>query len=57
MGLFGSLFSAAIKTVVVAPIAIVKDVVDMADGEAPTATVTTLASAVDDVVDGLDSLI
>jgi hypothetical protein len=57
MGLLGSLFSAAVKTVIVAPIAVVADVLDVADGEVPTKTVTTLASAVDDVIDGVDSLI
>ena len=57
MGLFGSIISAAVKTVIVAPIAIVADVVDIADGEVPTNTVTTLASAADDVIDGVDSLI
>ena len=56
MGLFGSLISAGIK-VAITPITIVADVVDMADGEAPTKTVTTLASAVDDIIDGVDSLI
>ena len=57
MGFLGSIISAAVKTVIVAPIAIVADVVDIADGEVPTNTVTTLASAADDVIDGVDSLI
>ena len=53
MGLLGSLFSAAVK-VAVTPIAIVADVVDIAEGEVPTNTIATLGSAVGDVVEGIE---
>lgn len=56
MGLLGSLLGATVK-VALTPVTIVKDVVDMADGEAPTATATMLASAADDVIDAVDDLV
>lgn len=56
MGFLGNILGAGIK-VALTPVTILKDVVDIADGEVPTATATILASAADDVVDAVDDLI
>lgn len=56
MGFLGNILGAGIK-VALTPIAIVADVVDIAEGEAPTTTVSLLASAVDDVIDAADDLV
>ena len=55
MGLFGltSLLSSAVK-VALTPVAVVKDVVNVAVGEEPNATKENLESAVRDAEDALD---
>lgn len=56
MGLLGSLLSATVK-VALTPVTIVKDVVDIAEGEAPTSTVGLLGSALEDVADAVDDIV
>lgn len=55
MSLLTNILSAAIKTALV-PVAIVRDVVDVATGETPEATMKTIDSAMSDVKDGMDDL-
>lgn len=55
MGFLSGLFSAAVKTVLT-PVAIVKDVVNVATGEDADATKHLLESAGDDVKDATDDL-
>lgn len=55
MGLLGGLFSSVVK-VATTPIAVIKDVVDVAQGEMPTNTANQLISAVEDVVEGVEDL-
>lgn len=56
MGFLGNILSAGIK-VVTAPIAVVADVIDVANGEKPENTANQLGSAVEDVVKGIDELV
>lgn len=56
MGLLGSLLKATVKTALT-PIAVVKDVVDVANGDTPVSTATLIGGAVNDIADGIDSLI
>lgn len=56
MGFLGSILSAGIK-VVTAPVAVVADIVDVADGEKPVNTVTQLGSAAEDVVEAVNDLV
>lgn len=55
MGFLGSLLGATLK-VAVTPLAIVKDVVDVTQGDAPVNTVGLLGSATADVVKGVGDL-
>lgn len=55
MGFFSGLIGAAVK-VAITPIAVVKDVVNVATGEDPNATKSLLDSAGDDVKDAIDDL-
>lgn len=55
MGFFSGLIGAAVK-VAITPIAVVKDVVNVATGEEPNATKSLLDSAGDDVKDAIDDL-
>lgn len=52
MGFFGSIFSAAVKTVV-SPLAVVKDGLDILDGEEPKATGELLDSIIEDIEDSV----
>lgn len=53
MGFFSNLISATVKTVI-APVAIVVDVVKVAKGEEPNTTKDLLRSAGNDVSDAID---
>lgn len=55
MGFFGSMLSAAVKTLTI-PVAVVKDVVNVAADEEPSATERLVDSIVDDVDDAIDSI-
>lgn len=55
MAFFGNLVSGIVK-VALSPIAIAKDVVDVAIGEEPENTKKLLSSAGDDVKDSIDDL-
>jgi len=55
MGFFSSLVGAVVK-VAVTPVAVVKDVVNVATGETPDATKKTVQSAVEDIEDALDEM-
>jgi len=55
MGFLGNAFSSLVK-VVTTPVAVVKDVVNIAIGEEPNATKDHIDSAVKDVSDSLDDL-
>jgi hypothetical protein len=55
MGFLGGMFSAVVKTVLT-PIAIVKDVVNIATGEEPDATKELLQSAANDVGEATEDL-
>lgn len=55
MGFLGGIFSAVVKTALT-PVAIVKDVVNVATGEEPDATKELLKSASDDVSEATDNL-
>lgn len=55
MGFFSGLIGAAVK-VTITPIAVVKDVVNVATGEEPNATKSLLDSAGDDVKDAINDL-
>jgi hypothetical protein len=55
MGVFSSLFSAAVK-VAVTPLAVVADVGDVLEGEKPENTKEVVGSALHDVADGVESL-
>jgi len=55
MGFFSNIFSATIKTVLT-PVAIVKDVVNVAKGEEPDATKNLIKSAVEDTEEAFEDL-
>lgn len=55
MGFFSSIVGAVVK-VAVTPVAVVKDVVNVATGDEPDATKKVVQSAVDDVEDALDEM-
>jgi len=55
MGFLTNLLSATVKTALT-PIAVVKDVVNIATGEDVDATKDLLSSAVSDIAEGLDDL-
>jgi len=55
MGFFSNIISATVKTVLT-PVAVVKDVVDVAIGEEPDNTKKLLESAQDDAKDAVDDL-
>jgi len=55
MGFFSNMISSAVK-VVLTPVAVVKDVVNVATGEDADATKEHIESAVDDAKDSLDNL-
>lgn len=55
MGFFSDIISATVKTVLV-PVAVVKDVVNVATGEDPDATKSLIESAGDDIKNGVDDL-
>lgn len=55
MGFFSNLISATVKTAM-APIAVVKDAVNIVTGEEPDATKSLLESAGDDVKEATDNL-
>jgi hypothetical protein len=55
MGFLTNMISATIKTVLT-PVAIVKDVVNIATGEEADATKNLLSSAAEDVADAADEL-
>ena len=55
MGFFGGMFSSVVK-VALTPIAIAKDVVNIATGEEPDATKSLLESAAQDVSDATEDL-
>ncbi len=52
MGFFSSIISAAVKTALT-PVAVVKDVVNVATGEEPDATKDLLESVVEDLNDAV----
>jgi len=56
MGFLTGMFSAVVK-VALSPVAIVKDVANVAIGEDADATKSLLGSAVDDAEDAMDDLI
>ena len=55
MGFLTGILSATVKTVL-APVAVVKDVVNIATGEDANSTKELLDSAVDDIKQGVDDL-
>jgi hypothetical protein len=55
MGFLTNIISATVKTVLT-PVAVVKDVVNIATGEEADATKNLLSSAAEDVVDAADEL-
>lgn len=55
MGFFSNILSATVKTVLT-PVAIVKDVVNVATGEEADATKGLLSSAGEDVEDAIDDI-
>jgi hypothetical protein len=55
MGFLSNMLSATVKTVLT-PVAVVKDVVNIATGEEVDATKSLLGSAVEDVEEGFDDL-
>lgn len=55
MGFLTGMFSAVVKTMLT-PVAIVKDVVNIATGEEADATKSLLESAADDAADAFDSI-
>ena len=55
MGYLTNIISATVKTVLT-PVAVVKDVVNIATGEEADATKNLLSSAAEDVVDAADEL-
>lgn len=56
MGFFGNAFSSLVK-VTLTPVAVVKDVVNVATGEEPNATGSLIESAVEDASDSIDDLV
>jgi len=56
MGFFSNIISATVKTALT-PIAVVKDVVNVATGEEADSTKKLLESAKDDASDALDDLV
>lgn len=56
MGFFGNAFSSLVK-VALTPVALVKDVVNVATGEEPDATKDLIESAVEDGKDSMDDLV
>jgi hypothetical protein len=55
MGFFSSIIGATVKTVLT-PVAIVKDVVNVATGEEADTTKNLLSSAADDLSDAVDDI-
>lgn len=55
MGFFTNILSATVKTVLT-PVAVVKDVVNIATGEEPDSTKNLLSSAGEDISDAFDDL-
>lgn len=55
MGFLSNIFTATVKTALT-PVAIVKDMVNIANGEEVEATTNLLESATDDVIDGFEDL-
>ena len=55
MGFFTNILSATVKTVLT-PVAVVKDVVNIATGEKPDSTKNLLSSAQSDAVNAFDDL-
>lgn len=55
MGFFSNIIGAAVKTVLT-PVAVVKDVVNVAIGEEPNATKKLIKSAVDDLEKAANNL-
>lgn len=55
MGFFTNILSATVKTVLT-PVAVVKDVVNIATGEEADSTKNLLSSAQDDAIDAFDDL-
>jgi hypothetical protein len=53
MSLFGNLISATIKTALT-PVALIADVVHVISGKEATSTIDMVASAIEDVKDGVD---
>lgn len=56
MGFLTNMVSATVKTVLT-PVAVVKDVVNIATGDEPNTTKNLLSSAVEDVEEGFDELV
>jgi hypothetical protein len=56
MGFLTNMFSSVVK-VAITPVAVVKDVVDVATGDDPKNTKKLLKSAVKDAEEGMDDLI
>ncbi len=54
MGLFGNIISASIKTILL-PVAVVKDVVNLVEGEDLDATAAIGASIIEDIIDAADN--
>lgn len=55
MGFLSDIVGAAVKTALT-PVAVVKDVVNIASGESPDTTKELLESIVNDIYDGIDDL-
>ena len=55
MGFFSKMFGATIKTALT-PVAIIKDVVNIATGEEPDATKNLIKSAVEDTKEAIDDM-
>lgn len=55
MGFFSNLVSATVKTALT-PVAVVKDVVNIATDQEPSSTKNLIQSAGDDLVDSIDDL-
>jgi hypothetical protein len=55
MGFFSDVLSAVVKTAI-APVAIVKDIVDVAKGDEPNNTKSLLQSAGEDISDAIDEV-
>lgn len=55
MGFFGNLIKATVQVAVI-PVTIIKDVIDLANGNEPDATLTTLSDASDSLESSLSDL-